>query len=565
MSSSTPSIRISQHSRYASPPSSYSSIPSAAASPMGIPGAQDPVPPPLPPPVLIPELSSGRDVGWQWGNDPNSTDFGRPASVREGSSLLGGSGFRSPHQEKENEYTRYHGMNDARRGSSISTVTASRDHEMTDDHQSHNEEDSGSSRPGSNYRCVHLVHSAMAEPTGRHVESIGAHHHGCSVFVSRRLGGRLGCIATEHFLILTNSRLQSERRLEQTTLEGSSQAYDKQLLSRIGGPNTPDSKRQSVSHASSAQENVQLGQADNERRNSQLRPLAMPGHERRHSSIASISSIDSPGNARWAPSVPSSGAISPGYTGFFERSPVDSSRLHSRTNSIAFEDSASHRGSYDHSIFTNDEYSMEDSQMSNLNLHDRSPSGSEDYANSAKAGDKRRASSPPRDFHHQERASISSASGQNDLFHRRSMQQLPNRSPVARHYPHHGSLSSTSSYAPRHGSLGSSLGVASIPSSATSYGSGRVSPLGLSPAALDPELRAGAPYGSGKPLSRSPIMSNPQHQRAFSGEISNDAQRSDAGSRSHSRQNSLTQLQGLWICECCPKKPKKFDTEDDLR
>lgn len=346
-------------------------------------------------------------------------------------------------------------------------------------------------------------------------------------------------------------------------MEGSSQAYDKQLLSRIGGPNTPDSKRQSVSHTPSAQETVQ--QVENERRNSQLRPLAVPGHERRHSSIASISSIDSPANARWAPSVPSSGAISPGYTGFFERSPVDSSRLHSRTNSIAFEDSASHRGSYDHNMFTNDEYSMEDSQMSNLNIHDRSPAGSDDYAQGAKAGDKRRASSPPRDFHHQERASLSSASGQNDLFHRRSMQQLPNRSPVARHHPQSGSLSSTSSYAPRHGSLGSSLGVASIPSSATSYGSGRVSPLGLSPAAIDPELRAGAPYGSGRPLSRSPIMSNPNHQRAFSGELSNDAQRSGAESRPHSRQNSLTQLQGLWICECCPKKPKKFDTEDELR
>jgi len=154
MSSSTPSILISQHSRYASPPGSYSSIPSGTASPMGIPGAQDPVPPPLPPPAIIPELSSGRDVGWQWGNDPNSTDFGRPASVRPGSSLLGSSDFRSPQQEKEFDYTRYHGMNDARRGSSISTVTGTRDHDMTDDNQTNNDEDSGSSRPGSNYRYV---------------------------------------------------------------------------------------------------------------------------------------------------------------------------------------------------------------------------------------------------------------------------------------------------------------------------------------------------------------------------------------------------------------------------
>lgn len=177
MPSSTPSIRISQHSRYASPPGSYSSIPSGAASPMGIPGAQDPVPPPLPPPAIIPELSSGRDVGWQWGNDPNSTDFGRPASVRPGSSLLGGSGFRSPHQEKEIDHTRYQGSNDARRGSSISTVTGTRDHEMTDDHSMHNDEDGGSSRPGSNYRYVFGDGSSTKESMNS-VQSLGSCHVG---------------------------------------------------------------------------------------------------------------------------------------------------------------------------------------------------------------------------------------------------------------------------------------------------------------------------------------------------------------------------------------------------
>jgi len=202
--------------------------------------------------------------------------------------------------------------------------------------------------------------------------------------------------------------------------------------------------------------------------------------------------------------------------------------------------------------------------MSSLNLHDRTPS--DEQSNGAKAGIKRRASSPPRDIQHQERASVSSASGQNDLFHRRSMQQLPNRgSPISRFHPNHGSLSSASSYGPRHGSLGSSLGIASIPSSATSYGSGRVSPLGLSPAVLDPELRAGTPYGAGKPLSRSPILSNPQHQRTFSESTQGGAQRGPATRPAHSRQSSLTQLPELWVCECCPKKPKKFDTEDELR
>lgn len=34
----------------------------------------------------------------------------------------------------------------------------------------------------------------------------------------------------------------------------------------------------------------------------------------------------------------------------------------------------------------------------------------------------------------------------------------------------------------------------------------------------------------------------------------------------HSRQNSVaSRMAGGYICECCPKKPKKFDTEEELR
>ena len=205
--------------------------------------------------------------------------------------------------------------------------------------------------------------------------------------------------------------------------------------------------------------------------------------------------------------------------------------------------------------------------MSSLNIHDRSPSGySDEYTNGAKTGTKRRASSPPRDLYYDDRASIGSASGQNDAYNRRSLHQLPDRgSPVARFQPSHSSLSSASSYQPRHGSFGSSLGVPSVPSSATSYTSGRVSPNTLSPA-IDPELaRARTPSGSGQSLKPSPILPNPQHGRTLSSSTQSGAQSSGPDSAPHSRQSSLSQLQGMYICECCPKKPKKFDTEDDLR
>ncbi|KAK5114969.1 hypothetical protein LTR85_010007 [Meristemomyces frigidus] len=454
---------------------------------MAIPRAQEAVPPPLPPPSYIPGITTGHDPGWQWGNDPSGSDFGRAALVKPGSSLLGGAsqGYRSA--EKERDFYTQHAAGDARRGSSISTVTLGRDHDMTDPNS---DEDGSLSRPALNYR------------------------------------------------------LQSERQLEQRTLVDASNTYDKQLLSRIGGPNTP--KRQSVSYPPGAQDIAQLAHAEGERRNSQLRPLSMP--ERRHTSS---NSIDSPASSRW----PASGAVSPGYNGFWgEHGALDAHWAPTtRHGSIAFDDGASHRGSYDPSMFIHED-PLEDSQMSNLNIHDRSPSSSEDLR--LKAGTKRRASSPPRDGLREERSSVSSASGQSEIYHRRSMQQLPNRgSPVSRFHPSHSSVSSASSLGPRHGSLGSSLGVSSIPSSATSYGSGRLSPCALSPA-VDPDGRLGTPFGSAVPPSH--------HQRTFS-EHTQSGRKLSTDSLSHSRHSSLSHMQGVYVCECCPKKPKKFDTEDELR
>lgn len=333
-------------------------------------------------------------------------------------------------------------------------------------------------------------------------------------------------------------RLQSERQLEQRTLEQSSHSYDKHLLSRIGGPNTP--KRQSLSY--SAGNEGQPGAHDVERWNGSLRPLSLP--DRRHASV------DSPGSARW----PSSGAISPGNSSFWhEHGPTDPSRSAAvHRGSLASEDARSHRDSYDHSMFIQDDFAMEDSQMSNLNLQDRSPG-------SPKAGSKRRASSPPRD--REDRSSVSSASGHSEIYHRRSMQQLTTRaSPVSRFQQ--SSLSSTSSYAPRHGSLASSLGVASVPSSATSYASERISPGGVSPGG-DTELRSATSYGSAQSLNPSPNMSH--HQRTFSESTQGGTRKPSTDSATHSRNSSLSQIQGVYMCECCPKKPKKFDTEEDLR
>lgn len=226
---------------------------------------------------------------------------------------------------------------------------------------------------------------------------------------------------------------------------------------------------------------------------------------------------------------------------------------------------------------------------------------SEDYQLAAKAGVKRRASSPHRESAREERSSVSSAAGSSDLYTRRSLQQLPSRnSPVPKHMPNHGSVSSASSYNPRNGSMASSYGL-SVASSATSYTSGRLSPGALSPA-IDPEL-GNLTYPIGRSLNPSPgpptdtsAQQTPTHesvpvpapQQLTVGEvqsrqnsISNGVSNGVPGGTSNSALNGVSNgipnnvpngisvvipnAQGMLMCECCPKKPKKFNSQEELR
>ncbi|QIW97470.1 hypothetical protein AMS68_002988 [Peltaster fructicola] len=432
MTRNTPSIRISQHSGQRSSSDFHDAPPGVAsiALPMAIPRAREAVPPPLPPPQYIPEISPGRDPGWQWANDPSASDFARPASVRPGSSLLGG--FHKSTSQERNTDGRVDDY--ARRTSSTSTITPPRDVEMANSQSG----EESNSRPQSDYR------------------------------------------------------LQSERRLERPLFEGSSHAYDKQMLGRIGGPNTP-SKSLSGSSVQDA------AMSDRERRNSLLPALGQ-----------------SQDSTRWLPSMSSSGAISPHV---WEGS-------HTRHNSVQSERF--------YEANTQDDFPMDDAQPAR-----------EDVFGNFKIGAKRRASSPPRDLQQREdRHSLGSASHLSES-QRRANQQLSRDGPPPRFHPNHASVSSVSSYGgQRHGSLGSSLGIASVTSSATSFASGVVSPLAAS--AMDAE-------GS--------IQSLSSHQRTASESTQTDKRSPD---HSHSRQGSRSQT-GLFVCECCPRKFKKFDTEEQLR
>lgn len=156
MTQGTPAIRL-EHQRFHRSPPRYSPL----ATPMAIPRAHEAPPPPLPPPPFIPDLAAGHhDPGWQWGNDPNGSDFGRPASVKPGSSLLGGTMMKGfgRHEKEHDQPPAYNNnaVDNARRGSSISTVTITRDHyDMAEAGSlTPSDEDGSISRPPSNYRYV---------------------------------------------------------------------------------------------------------------------------------------------------------------------------------------------------------------------------------------------------------------------------------------------------------------------------------------------------------------------------------------------------------------------------
>lgn len=281
------------------------------------------------------------------------------------------------------------------------------------------------------------------------------------------------------------------------------------------------------------------------------------------------SSLESP-ISRWS----NSSVVSPSYSGFrspgFESGSADfhQRRFGSISTPGTLDDGISaHRGSRDNSISMETESGMEESGMRDLNINDRSSAGSEEYQTVPKGGLKRRASSPPSEAAREDRPT---GGGNTDLYHLRSAQVLGNRPPPApRFSAAQGSLSSASSLgSQRTASFASSFGF-SAASSLTSYsGDQRLSPSALSPSA-DADLGPASPYAaSSRSLNPSPrgSLSRPHHHPGHPENDHPQLRKMSTDSILQSRQNSVAgRIAGAYICECCPKKPKKFDTEEELR
>ncbi|KAF7589138.1 hypothetical protein BBP40_004708 [Aspergillus hancockii] len=375
----------------------------------------------------------------------------------------------------------------------------------------------------------------------------------------------------------TSPILKGEQDFSRRSVKDSSDAYDQHLLSKIGKPLSP---RQSIS----------LGTENR----GPLSTLPIPS--RNYGSLPSPGGSDgSTLDVRWSTGS-QSGGISPGtkvgwrdYIGC--RSPsVESSAPSSAVDydhsnylrdlcrrrggttpqneeSLSLP-SRSNRGSYDHGVFSDIEgdFSTDESLPSRLfNVREATPP----YLDTSKSGMKRRASSPPREPISDDRHALHITTSNGDLSQRRtSGHPFTNTLSVNSAYaPSHGSVSAASSLSLRTSGSYSSATLSVGGSSVTSASAYERSPGGLSPNSdlesfhdkflLNPSSPVGVSSQSALRSVPGPSTLEPPSTNAV---------------RKMSLQTSLNvpkqagpKIGGLFICDCCPKKPKKFDSPEDLR
>ncbi|KAI6711223.1 hypothetical protein JHW43_006216 [Diplocarpon mali] len=527
----------SERFRHTSRPTSFHSDAALATSAraMSIPNAREAPPPPLPPPRHLADIAEGghigQDVAWRWGNSPDEGGvWGRTTpSVAPGSSLHGGglAGRRGSVDRPEL----------ARRTSSNSTVK-------------------------------HLVRRDSYQ------RDEGYFSLGTSVWSNQSNHQESSCAlpSFSSFESSVHAKYQSD-----------AQAFDKSQIQKLDARRELDNKTppRCLAHA---------GMSSSANEGSPISPTTRLSHDHGHPSQRKPSCRPvlpgRPGIAesplsRWA-EAPVPAAISPrnpyprfgaptpsDHKSFFEADFLDRSHLPriGRTGSVlSISDETpsvvgKSRGSRDHAASPehDGDFQMEEAGLRRLQI-DESSHRPERDSPCATVGQKRRASSPPME----DGPCLYKIGSASDLYRRREYGSRA--SPTPRLPSTSGSVSSTASA--RNNSYASGLSVTA--SSITSLGSyGRASPGGISPGGLS---------NAGSDLSDSPrvaslssipsprgSISRTNHSRGLSEThpLMNSRKLSDSlgGGKQHT---PPTTQQGLFMCECCPKKPKKFDSQDKL-
>ncbi|KAI0853947.1 hypothetical protein F5Y00DRAFT_63160 [Daldinia vernicosa] len=325
--------------------------------------------------------------------------------------------------------------------------------------------------------------------------------------------------------------------------------YDSSLIKKLDSRRTFDNRTPPRRSALSA--SVSNLTAHEQRLHTQLTPLSLPIRQ------SNKLLIDSPG--RYTDTPPQS-ALSPRGPSFYGassseyRSPIEPMDLDRspfartrRNNSGSLPDDAtiSTHSSYDNA--DDNDFAMEDrSQTEDYMLR------SEHQA----IGQKRRASSPPGDD-----VPMQGMSGLCDPLRRREGASRASPTPRLAGIPP-GSIPSVPSTT-RSGSFASNASLTTNLSSINSF-TGR-SPGGLSSGGLSPvDVISNSPYNMPNSLGHSPraSLARVPHQRNLSSETRRLASPRKVSEVSKTGISKIPG--GFFMCECCPKKPKKFETAEEL-
>ncbi|KAI0385621.1 hypothetical protein F5Y04DRAFT_188964 [Hypomontagnella monticulosa] len=329
----------------------------------------------------------------------------------------------------------------------------------------------------------------------------------------------------------------------------SSNDYDNALIKKLDSRRTFDNRTPPRRSALSASVN---NASSNLSAHPQLTPLSLPMRPSNNKLF-----IDSPG--RYTDTPPQS-ALSPRGPSFYGassseyRSPIEPMDLDrppfprtKRNNSGSLPDdvTVSTHSSYDNADDT--DFPMEDRSQVEEYM-----SRSEHRA----IGQKRRASSPPVDDF-----PMQGAPGSCDPLRRREGASRASPAPRLSSIPSNSipSVPTTT----RSGSFASNMSLTTNISSLNSF-TGR-SPGGLSSGGLSPvDVISSSPYTMPSSLTHSPraSLARVPHQRNLSSEtrrLASPRKVSDASKTGISKIPG-----GFFMCECCPKKPKKFETAEEL-
>ena len=384
-------------------------------------------------------------------------------------------------------------------------------------------------------------------------------------------------------LTLVILRLQGEKPLAQENLNRSSHAYDKHLLSKIGKGNSPPRQKS-------------LGAGENAKSGQKLHSHPADRNGVQRLSVTELATNSADSWSKWVTS-PVSGGVSPNtkhswrdYSMSYRSPSVDSSGpppmldldsltrprgpiRHSTTSSLPGLDdsvsscSRSNRGSYDQAIFAepDPDFPMEETGgFRKLNLGDPTPSDPDGRQNLSRQGMKRRALSPPAEASREDKALLFTA----DAHQKQSATANYSKSPISRQDPSHGSVSSVSSASLRNNSYASSAGLSIAASSMTSVSSLETH----SPGAISPLSEFGPPKDSPyitsvslNPSQASITPARPHQQNRESKPVSTARKMSIQSAVNQNRHTNASRIAGQFMCECCPKKPKKFESEEELR